>query len=56
MGYNSELTESNKKIKLTLVPNPSHLEAVNAVAAGICRTKIEKFNGDVKVFPVFNPR
>ena len=54
MGYNSELTESNKKIKLTLVPNPSHLEAVNAVAAGICRTKIKKkFNGDVKkVFPV----
>ena len=54
MGYNSELTESAKKIKLTLVPNPSHLEAVNAVAAGICRTKIKKkFNGDVKkVFPV----
>ncbi len=54
MGYNSEIIHDNKKVKLTLVPNPSHLEAVNAVAAGICKKKIDKkYNGDFnKVFPV----
>ena len=39
---------------MTLVPNPSHLEAVNAVAAGICKKKIDKeYDGNFnKVFPV----
>jgi len=54
MGYSSEIKHNDKKVNLTLVPNPSHLEAVNAVAAGICKTKInKKYNGDSnKVFPV----
>ena len=36
-GYSSEVIHNNKRVKMTLVPNPSHLEAVNAVAAGICK-------------------
>ncbi len=54
MGYSSEIQNDNDKVKLTLVPNPSHLEAVNAVAAGICKAKIDKnYNGESnKVFPV----
>ena len=37
MGYSSQIESDNKNIHLTLVPNPSHLEAVNAVAAGVYR-------------------
>ena len=54
MGYNSEIKYGDKNVNLTLVPNPSHLEAVNAVAAGICKAKINKYhnNNSNKVFPV----
>lgn len=41
-------------IKMNLVPNPSHLETVNAVAEGITRAKIDrKYNGDnSKILPI----
>ncbi len=38
MGYNSEVvTNQKKKIKLTLVPNPSHLESVDGLVEGVAR-------------------
>ena len=46
--------KSNKQITMNLVPNPSHLETVGAVAEGIARAKIEEdYNGDSsKLLPV----
>ncbi len=46
--------KSNKEITMNLVPNPSHLETVGAVAEGIARAKIEEdYNGDSsKLLPV----
>ncbi len=42
------------KIKMNLVPNPSHLETVAAVAEGITRAKIDNdYNGDdSKILPI----
>lgn len=47
-------TTTKKKVKLTLSPNPSHLEAVNPVVEGICRAKIDQeYDGDFsKVIPI----
>ena len=46
--------KSNKQITMNLVPNPSHLETVGAVAEGIARAKIEDdYDGDSsKLLPV----
>lgn len=40
-GYTSDFfkTHTGKKVKMTLVPNPSHLESVDAVAQGCTRAK-----------------
>jgi len=41
LGYTTTTElDSGKKIKLNLSPNPSHLEAVDAVVTGIARAKI----------------
>lgn len=41
LGYTTSTTlENGKVIKLNLSPNPSHLEAVDAVVTGIARAKI----------------
>ena len=47
-------TQSNKDIVLNIAPNPSHLEAVNAVVEGLARAKIDlQYNGDnQRVLPV----
>jgi 2-oxoglutarate dehydrogenase E1 component len=46
MGYSTKtLTPSGKEVHLSLAPNPSHLEAVNSVLMGICRSK-QKLKGD----------
>ena len=47
-------TRNNNNIKLSISPNPSHLEAVNPVVEGIARAKIDlKFDGDdKKVAPI----
>ena len=43
LGHTGELTShEGKKIKVSLVPNPSHLEMAGAVAEGITRGKLEK--------------
>ncbi len=42
MGYGSEVQTSNdKKIHLKLMPNPSHLEAVDPVVVGFSRAKAD---------------
>ena len=42
MGYGSEVqTVGGKTISLKLMPNPSHLEAVNPVVAGFARAKAD---------------
>jgi 2-oxoglutarate dehydrogenase E1 component len=41
LGYENEVTTpSGKKVKLSLAPNPSHLEAVDPVVLGISHAKI----------------
>ena len=55
MGYSSDqLSNKGKKIHTSLTPNPSHLEAVNPVVAGIARAKIDTTHkGDSsKVCPI----
>ncbi|MFZ4523081.1 MAG: 2-oxoglutarate dehydrogenase E1 component [Bacteroidales bacterium] len=42
LGYSNEVvSNSGKKVHLTLAPNPSHLETVDAVVEGISRAKID---------------
>ncbi len=55
LGYTIERkTSQGKKVKFTLSPNPSHLEAVDGVVEGITRAKIDKLKkGDAnKVAPI----
>lgn len=55
LGYSTEKELDNgDKIKLNLSPNPSHLEAVDAVVEGIARAKINNdYEGDEgKVMPI----
>ncbi len=43
LGYDSQvITKNGKKVKLNIVPNPSHLEAADAVVEGIARAKADK--------------
>ncbi|MCK0132008.1 2-oxoglutarate dehydrogenase E1 component [Flavobacteriaceae bacterium F08102] len=46
--------QNGKSIKMNLVPNPSHLETVDAVVEGITRAKIDvKYGGDTsKILPI----
>lgn len=55
LGYsNSRTTLSGKQVHLSVVPNPSHLEAVNPVVEGVVRAKIDKrYGGDAnKIVPI----
>jgi 2-oxoglutarate dehydrogenase E1 component len=55
LGYSSDrVTEKGNGYHLSLIPNPSHLEAVNPVVEGISRAKIDNFHkGDNnKVCPI----
>lgn len=55
LGYeNNILTPSGKKVRVSLAPNPSHLETVSAVVQGISRARINHlYGGDFnKVVPV----
>ena len=54
LGYSSETkTKSGHNVKLGLVPNPSHLEALNPVVEGIVRSAIDKvYNSSESIVPV----
>ncbi len=44
LGYSSNIkTDKGKDVKLTLAPNPSHLEAVGPVVQGIARAKLDQY-------------
>ena len=55
LGITSEvMTDSGYNVKITLSPNPSHLEAVDPVVEGITRSKIDhELGGDEKkILPI----
>ncbi len=55
LGYENEVTtDFGKKVKLNLMPNPSHLEAVGPIVEGMARSKIESVYHDDfdKVAPI----
>lgn len=55
MGYGSEVqTADNKTIHLKLMPNPSHLEAVDPVVVGFARAKADTlYNSDFdRILPI----
>ena len=55
LGYGSEVvTSNNKTIHLKLMPNPSHLEAVNPVVVGFTRAKADvMYESDFdKILPI----
>ena len=55
LGYSTErLTDTHRKVKLNISPNPSHLEAVDPVVEGIARAKINnRYQADrSKVCPI----
>jgi len=55
LGYENEVvTDSGKKVKLSLMPNPSHLETVAALVQGMARSRIDsQYHDDYdKVAPI----
>ena len=48
LGYSHEITTGNgASVRLTLTPNPSHLETVDTVVEGLARARIDlSWNGD----------
>ncbi|HEX7357040.1 MAG TPA: thiamine pyrophosphate-dependent enzyme, partial [Ignavibacteriaceae bacterium] len=53
LGLARDVKVNGKELRLTLSPNPSHLESVDAVVEGISRSKIDSYIHDQKgVVPV----
>lgn len=54
LGYTCDIkTDNGKDVKLTLAPNPSHLEAVDPVVEGIARAKVDDYlKSDKKITPI----
>lgn len=48
LGLSRDIKVKDKKLRLTLSPNPSHLEAVDTVVEGITRSKIDSYLHDAK--------
>ncbi|MEM8896482.1 MAG: 2-oxoglutarate dehydrogenase E1 component [Bacteroidota bacterium] len=47
LGFSSDIeTSSGRKVHLSLMPNPSHLEAVDPVVQGAARAKIDRKYGE----------
>ncbi|GIV23182.1 MAG: 2-oxoglutarate dehydrogenase E1 component [Bacteroidia bacterium] len=45
MGYSSDPVIAGKRVHLSMLPNPSHLEAVDPVATGATRAKMDHLYG-----------
>jgi 2-oxoglutarate dehydrogenase E1 component len=45
-GYSSDIELDGHRLHLTMAPNPSHLEAVNAVVVGKCRARQDRYGAD----------
>jgi 2-oxoglutarate dehydrogenase E1 component len=45
-GYSSDIDLDGHSLHLTMAPNPSHLEAVNAVVEGKCRARQDRYGAD----------
>jgi 2-oxoglutarate dehydrogenase E1 component len=54
LGFSKTVnTETGEVIKVTMAPNPSHLEAVDPVVQGIARAKIDQYLHDEKaILPI----
>lgn len=55
LGYSTDITtKGGKQVKLSLSPNPSHLETVGPVVKGIARARLDKkHGGDIdKIAPI----
>lgn len=53
LGYSSDVTtDKGKQVRLSLAPNPSHLEAVDPVVEGIVRSKIDKNLDQDNIAPI----
>lgn len=55
LGFENTITTDNgERVKLSLIPNPSHLETVGALAEGMARAKIDHRYGDDlnKIVPI----
>lgn len=55
LGYENEVeTDSGKKVHLSLMPNPSHLETVGALVQGMARSRIDsRYDGNYdRVAPI----
>ncbi|WP_270089797.1 2-oxoglutarate dehydrogenase E1 component [Sphingobacterium sp. SYP-B4668] len=55
LGFSSDVkTDDGKSVHLSLAPNPSHLETVDAIIEGMVRSKIDmKYDGDSsKIAPI----
>ena len=54
LGFSTDvITDSGKKVHLTLSPNPSHLEAVDPVVQGMARARIDQvLHDEKKIIPV----
>jgi len=53
-GQSSVIDLDGHRLHLTMAPNPSHLEAVNAVVLGKCRARQDRYGADgtARVLPV----
>lgn len=48
LGYSCDVkTDNGNEVKLTLCPNPSHLEAVDPIVEGIAKSKVDHYLGSV---------
>jgi 2-oxoglutarate dehydrogenase E1 component len=54
LGYSTAVqTDAGPEVHLTLLPNPSHLEAVDPVVEGLTRAKIDNYlNDEKKIVPI----
>jgi 2-oxoglutarate dehydrogenase E1 component len=52
MGLNTRIETRNGPLAVRLLPNPSHLEAINSVALGYARHRQERAKSRSQVFPI----